>query len=157
VDLAERENRLIVSWSAHDYWLMHAVLADDKQRYTALRDRYRDAKKSGRRWMQRQSSRWRQEAKEQGHTLELYRKRLGIYQPERFGTGIAGNAIRLLRKQLTEGRVYAELTPKARESWRALVRHNEFDLTDLQTISIRVAAELETLRERQTRRNAADR
>ena len=155
VDRAEHEDRVIVSWSAHDFRILLGQLVGDARRQDILRDRYRDAKQPGRRWMQRQSARWRQAAKEQGHTLELYRNRLRIYQPERFGTGVAGNAIRLLREQLTEGRVYATLTPKAKASWRALVRHNEFDLTSLQAISVRVTADVAAKKQKQVSHVAA--
>lgn len=138
VDQAEREDRLIVSWSAHDFRLMDAAFTHDTKRRDILIARYRDAKKSGRRWMRLQSPRWREQAKEQGHTLELYRRRFGIHQPAHFGAGIAGAAIRLVRAQLDDRRTYATLTPKAKESWRALVRHNEFDLTSLQQVALKV-------------------
>lgn len=143
VDRAEAEDRRIVSWSAHDLRLMEPAIADDPSRTAILHARYRDARFSGRRWMVRQSKRRQALVREQGHKLEVYRELFGIHQPEHFGSGVAGDAMRLLRQQLAEGRGFGKLTPKARESWRVLVRHNEFDLTTLEQVCKRVAREFE--------------
>ena len=145
VDRAEAENRLIVSWSAHDLRLMEPALAGDPTRTAILHSRFRDARFSGRRWMARQSERRQALVREQGHKLDVYRELFGIHQPERFGSGVAGDAMRMLRRQLAEGRRFGELTAKARESWHVLVRHNEFDLTTLELVCRRVSGEFERI------------
>jgi len=55
VDRATQENRVIISWSEHDLRLMAPALAGDTDRLASLHAQYRDAKKSGRRWMARKS------------------------------------------------------------------------------------------------------
>ncbi|MEY4950216.1 MAG: hypothetical protein RL698_2427 [Pseudomonadota bacterium] len=139
VDRATQENRVIISWSEHDLRLMEPALAGDTDRLASLHAQYRDAKKSGRRWMARQSERRRAAVLKNGHKLEVYRTLFNVHQPEHFGSGVAGNAMRLLRSQLHQGRPFRELSEKARESWHVLVRHNEFDLTSLQQVCERIA------------------
>ena len=48
--------------------------------------------------------------------------------PEKFGFGLVGNALSLIRGQLDEGHDYSELSDKARVDWVKIVKHNRHDL-----------------------------
>ncbi|MBK8648936.1 MAG: hypothetical protein IPN16_20840 [Gemmatimonadetes bacterium] len=51
IDRAEREDRLVVSWSRHDLRLMEGILQGDELRLGILGRRYRDARLTARRCM----------------------------------------------------------------------------------------------------------
>jgi hypothetical protein len=61
-------------------------------------------------------------------SLDFFEDLLGFQVPERFGLGLVGKALGLIRGQIQEGRSYAELTNAAREGWTTVVRHNKLDL-----------------------------
>jgi hypothetical protein len=112
---------VIVSWSEHDLKVMESVLDSDEQQ--RLRIVYRNAIKTARPWHQKAHGKL-----PNGATLAYFCELLGFAVPDRYGTGIVGDALRLLRQQLSEGRHYADLTPKARGAWVAVVKHNRLDL-----------------------------
>ena len=58
----------------------------------------------------------------------------GYRVPENYGTNLVGAALRLLRKQLTDGRKYADLSPAAIRAWRSIVKHNGHDLKGMQHV-----------------------
>lgn len=138
IDRAEREDRLIVSWSKHDLRLMEAALSGDSERLAILGQRYRDAKLTARRWKN-----LRHPDVEGANTLERYREFLQLEVPERFGRGVVGKALATLRGQLAEGRGYGDLSDGAQKGWRAIVGHNRFDLEVMQAVSVAVADELD--------------
>lgn len=137
VDRAEREDRLIVSWSKHDLRLMEAALGGDAEHLTILGRRYRDARLTARRWKN-----LRHADVEGANTLDLYRELLQLEVPERFGRGVVGKALATLRTQLAEGRGYGDLSDGAQKGWRAVVGHNRYDLEVMRSVCVSVADEL---------------
>ncbi|MGV1045515.1 hypothetical protein [Limnohabitans sp.] len=121
------EDRVIVSWSEHDLKLLKAVIPQKEHSY--LHGRYRNAIPTAKSWY-RQSM---QERSPQGD-LAFFCQLLGFPIPLRFGTGKVGQGLRLLRGQLQEGRLYSELTPKARASWVVVVKHNDLDLRAMEYV-----------------------
>jgi hypothetical protein len=121
IELAEREDRLLVSWSEHDLGVMRAVL--DPSWYERLLARYRNALRTVRPWHRTTIGPLDQPA-----TLAYFSELVGFTVPERYGLGIVGEGLILLRKQLEEGRSYPALTPRARAAWVAIVKHNQHDL-----------------------------
>jgi hypothetical protein len=53
---------------------------------------------------------------------------VGFYVPDRFGLGLVGKALGLIRSQIQDGRSYGDLTNAAKDGWTTVVRHNKLDL-----------------------------
>ena len=118
---AEDEKRLIVSWSEHDFNQMAMVLKpDDVKRLLVV---YRNAIRTARPWHQITIDRLPGPA-----TLDYFESLTGYAVPEKFGLGLVGAALRLIRSQLKEGRDYSGLSDKARVDWVKIVKHNRHDL-----------------------------
>jgi hypothetical protein len=121
IQQAEDENRLIVSWSEHDYLLMSKVLIPKD--FERLKFVYRNAIRTARPWYRKKYGPLPEKA-----SLDFFEDLLGFQVPERFGLGLVGKALGIIRGQIQEGRSYAELTNAAREGWTTVVRHNKLDL-----------------------------
>jgi len=121
IQQAEDEGRLIVSWSEHDYLLMYKVLRpSDGERLKVI---YRNAIRTARPWYKQKYGTLLGKA-----SLEFFEDLLGFHVPERFGLGLVGKSLILIRGQIAEGRGYAKLTNAARDGWTTVVRHNKLDL-----------------------------
>jgi hypothetical protein len=121
LEQAEEEKRLIVSWSEHDYLHMSKVLNPiDKARLQLV---YRNAIKTAKPWYRNKFGSPTEKAK-----LQFFEDLLGFYVPERFGLGLVGESLRLIREQIEKGRTYSDLTKAAKTGWISVVRHNKFDL-----------------------------
>jgi hypothetical protein len=121
------EDRVIVSWSEHDLNLLKAVLP--QKEHALLLCRYRNAIPTAKAWYRKSML----ERAPQGD-LTFFCHLLGFPVPLRYGTGKVGQGLRLLRGQLQEGRLYDELTPKARASWVVVVKHNDLDLRAMEYV-----------------------
>jgi hypothetical protein len=121
IQQAEDEGRLIVSWSEHDYLLMCKVLMpSDAERLKLF---YRNAIRTAKPWYRQKYGPLPEKA-----SLNFFEDLLGFYVPDRFGLGLVGEALRLIRGQIKEGRDYANLSKAAKNGWTNLVRHNKLDL-----------------------------
>lgn len=121
------EDRVIVSWSEHDLRVVNQVLsAKDQERFSS---RYRNAITTARSWHYKTM-----EKRAPVGDLSYFCQLLGFPIPKKYGTGKVGHALRLIRNQLHEGREYPELTPKARASWVAIVKHNDLDLRSMEFV-----------------------
>jgi hypothetical protein len=127
IQQAEDEDRLIVSWSEHDYLLMCKVLKpSDTERLKVV---YRNAIRTARPWYRSKYGPLPEKA-----SLDFFEDLLGFHVPERFGLGLVGKSLTLIRGQIEEGRGYAELTKAAKEGWTTVVRHNKLDLEGMEFI-----------------------
>lgn len=142
IDRAEREDRLIVSWSEHDLRVMREALAGDTELEAVLTRRHRDGRLTARRWRSITHA-----GVEGPNSLDLYRALLKLKLPERFGHGVVGRALGTLRAQLAGGRGYDTLSDGAREGWRVVVAHNKYDLLHTRQVCM-VTAEALALRAR---------
>lgn len=121
IQQAEDERRLIVSWSEHDYLLMCKVLLpSDAERLKLF---YRNAIRTARPWYRQKYGPLPEKA-----SLNFFEDLLGFYVPDRFGLGLVGEALRLIRGQIEEGRSYADFSKAAKNGWTSVVRHNKLDL-----------------------------
>ena len=121
IQQAEDEGRLIVSWSEHDYLIMYKVLMpSDAERLKLV---YRNAIRTARPWYRQNYGPLPEKA-----SLNFFEDLLGFYVADRFGLGLVGEALRLIRGQIKEGRNYANLSKAAKNGWTSLVRHNKLDL-----------------------------
>jgi hypothetical protein len=127
IQQAEDEGRLIVSWSEHDYLHMCKVLKpSDAERLKVV---YRNAIRTAKPWYKQKYGPLPEKA-----SLDFFEDLLGFHVPERFGLGLVGNSLRLIRDQIKEGRGYAELTNAARDGWTTVVRHNKLDLEGMSVV-----------------------
>jgi hypothetical protein len=133
IEQAEREGRKIVSWSEHDFKVMAAVLSEADQ--ARLQTVYRNAIRTARPWHYLTQCQGAKDA-----SLAYFSELLGFEIPVRYGLGLVGQGLRLIRQQLGEGRGYAELTQKARASWVAVVKHNRLDLTAMEFVLRSISA-----------------
>lgn len=128
INLAQEENRLIVSWSEHDHRIMSNAL--DSTCRERLDQVYRNAIPTARRWHWYTSS-----TRAVNGSLAYFLDVMGYPVPTMYGPNVVGDGLRLIRKQLEEGRGYQALTPKAREGWRAVVKHNMHDLQGMEWVT----------------------
>lgn len=127
IEMAEQEGRKIVSWSEHDYIAMAEVLSEsDEQRLCNV---YANAIRSVRPWHFLTQGIAVKEA-----SLAYFSDLLKFPIPIRYGLGLVGKGLRLIRPQINEGRAYADLTKNARASWVAIVKHNRFDLKGMEFV-----------------------
>ncbi len=121
IQKAEDEGRLIVSWSEHDYLIMCKVLTpSDVERLKLV---YRNAIRTAKPWYRKKYGPLPEKA-----TLNFFEDLLGFYVPDQFGLGLVGEALRLIRAQIQEGRGYANFSKAAKDGWTSVVRHNKLDL-----------------------------
>jgi hypothetical protein len=118
---SEDEERLIVSWSEHDYLQMSKVLKPKD--FDRLKLVYRNAIRTARPWYRQKYGPLPDKA-----SLDFFEDLVGFYVPDRFGLGLVGKALGLIRSQIQDGRSYADLTNAARDGWTTVVRHNKLDL-----------------------------
>lgn len=121
IQQSEDEGRLIVSWSEHDYLQMAKVLKPKD--FDRLKLVYRNAIRTARPWYRKKYGPLPEKA-----SLNFFEDLLGFYVPDRFGLGLVGEALRLIRRQIEEGRSYADFSKAAKNGWTSVVRHNKLDL-----------------------------
>jgi hypothetical protein len=127
IQQAEDEGRLIVSWSEHDYLLMCKVLTpSDAERLKLL---YRNAIRTARPWYRQKYGPLPEKA-----SLNFFEDLLGFYVPDRFGLGLVGESLRLIRVQIEEGRSYADFSKAAKNGWTSVIRHNKLDLEGMKFV-----------------------
>ena len=127
IELAEQEGRKLVSWSEHDFRVMAAVLSESDQ--VRLRTVYVNAIRTSRPWHYLTQGKAAKDA-----SLAYFSQLLGFAIPTRYGLGLVGQGLRLIRLQINEGRTYAALTKSARASWVSIVKHNRFDLAAIEFV-----------------------
>lgn len=119
---AETEDRLIVSWSEHD-WRHMCTALNDASWIERLGHRYRNAIPTAKAWHRRHHG-----SSPDLASLEHFLGLVGYVVPERFGSGLVGAHLRMIRAQLQQCRAYPDLSPRARANWVAVVKHNRHDL-----------------------------
>lgn len=134
LERAERESRVIVSWSQHDLKVMIRAAPELEARLAAV---HRNAIKSVRKHFQQRGFVLRRGKATLYGVCEL----LGIQVVDRFGLGLVGEGLRLIRSQLEEGRDYRNLTPRARKAWQVIVKHNRQDLLTMREVLERATAD----------------
>lgn len=133
VQRAVDEKRHIVTWSQHDLRCMKKVI--EPAQLSRLEDVYRNALATARPWYRKQFGETAEVAS-LSHFCEL----LDLSIPQRFGSGVVGKTLGLIRTQLNEGRGYSELTPSARKGWISVLRHNEYDLLCMEKVMTHIVA-----------------
>lgn len=124
---AQAERRYIVSWSIHDPKWMAGLLSETEQRQ--LRACYINALNIVRPWHRRTYA----QVAGESNSLSYYRRLFGIEVREAYSQ-VVGVNLAALERRFAAGEAYSDLDPDARKLWRAVVRHNQFDLQHMQVI-----------------------
>jgi hypothetical protein len=127
---AKNENRVIISWSEHDYNQMITILGQNPHEVLLLKKQFRNAIFSARQWVKKRYPK----VTIKRNDLASMMKITGHRVPDKYGPNLVGDALRLLREQLSKGRKYADLTSAAVNGWRAVVKHNVHDLKGMQHV-----------------------
>lgn len=133
VEQAETEDRKLISWSQHDYKFLCEQLGIGAT--TRLQGIYRNAIPTAKRWH------WHtKDVAASDRSLSYFMELMGYEVPTKYGQGVVGNALRLMRHQLTLNGRYEHLSPKARYGWQSVVKHNMHDLQAMALVTL-VASE----------------
>lgn len=130
---AEHENRVIVSWSEHDLKHMTRAAPEMAARLLAV---YRNAIKPAKRYLCKQGIPLRKGQARLYRVCEI----LQIPVVGKYGEGLVGQGLGMIRKQLESQRGYGDLTPAARHAWQNIIKHNQQDLVTMKAVLERVFA-----------------
>ena len=131
---AQTEGRRIVSWSEHDYNMMHDAVGDADR--LQIRQVFRNALNTARPWHRRT----RGATPPDKASLSYFCDILYFPVPEKYGLGLVGESLKTIREQLSQGRKYADLSPGARSRWVRVVKHNQLDLEGMEHVLKTMAA-----------------
>jgi len=128
IEVAQEEDRRIISWSEHDFRVMVEHLEDEHQ--SLLETCYVNAIFPAKRW------RALKRLDDQGpNTLGHYMSLLGWNVPKGMGTGTVGPALTTVRNSLNQGTgAWTGLTGHQRGIWRGVVSHNRHDLKGMRRV-----------------------
>lgn len=135
--LAERESRVLVSWSTYDLEVLTAAIGRSLERLES-RNLLRDGKATAKRW----SRACLDDPLDAPHELWRYLVAAEIPVPPHLGYRQTAHRIRDVRSQLLLHERFDELTPVAKGKWTKVVDHNRHDCVDLRTLIVRAASEL---------------
>ena len=129
---AAREDRLIIGYSQHELQLLMTYGAID------IGARYRDARMTGRRWINRlhrgEVPSW--------SLLDLLQY-MGYEAPTVLANGLVTKRLAAVRRGLqVQGGCYSALTPVQKAKWTKLLRYNRVDCLGMRDLVMRAAAEL---------------
>jgi hypothetical protein len=127
---AKNEDRVIISWSQHDYKIMLKLLHAHRRELLVLEKIFRNAIFTAKKHFKNVF----QKAKEQQNDLAFMMETTGYRIPEKYGKGVVGTSISQLRTQLTSGLKYADLGPEGRQLWITIVKHNVHDLISMKHV-----------------------
>jgi len=127
LERSEREHRVIVSWSLHD---LHHMIRAAPERESRLTAAHRNAITPVKRHFRKREI----PLPEQGARLYDMCEQLGVGVIEKYGSGLVGKNLRLIRSQLASGKSYGDLAPSARLAWREIVKHNRQDLLCMKAV-----------------------
>jgi hypothetical protein len=133
VRLAAEEDRLLVSWSEHDFKILAGEL--DLPTLEAFRRRYVNALMLVRPWH------WRNfgATAPAGASLHYISGLVGVVIPIQFGQRVVADNLRHLREMLQAGASYGELGEE-RCRWVTVVKHNQWDLKAMSEVMRHVVA-----------------
>lgn len=135
IEMAQEEDRRIISWSEYDFGVMVEHLEDEH--LSLLEACYVNAIFPAKRWRA-----WKHPDKKGPNTLDSYMKLLGWNVPEGIGTGTVGPALTRVRDSLNQGTgAWTGLTTHQRGRWRDVVRHNRHDLKGMRRVLKRAVGE----------------
>ena len=130
---AETEGRVIVSWSEHDLKHMVRAVPEMEARLLAV---YRNAIKPVHRYLRQRGILLKKGDAKLYYVCGI----LGIPVVDKYGEGLVGKGLRMIRKQLEAGKAYGDLTKGEQRAWQNIVKHNRQDLFTMKALLERALA-----------------
>jgi hypothetical protein len=127
LQLAKKQDRLIVAWSQHDFKVVAAGRGLSSYQRKHLVPRYRDAKETARKWVNRGIA-GTSLPPGKGHTLDRYQRMIGYEVPEEYGTGRTGENLGKLIEALEKRGTWHDLTDRQQQRAIEVIGHNYHDL-----------------------------
>jgi hypothetical protein len=138
LQLAKKQDRLIVAWSQHDF----KVVADGRglspYQRRHLVPRYRDAKETARKWVNRGIA-GTVLPPGKGHTLDRYQRMIGYQVPNEYGIGRTGENLGKLIDALEKRGTWDALTDRQQRRAIEIIGHNYHDLDGMREIATQAA------------------
>ena len=143
IDMAKRENRLVISWSekekndVENYCIPDLLESFESVFVNAIpiAEKWHKIFKKGVQ-IQRTRNRGR-------NTQAHYMQAVNFRVPGIYGPGTASNPISEMREELTRnGSRYELVDPTLKSKWKSMLKHNEYDCRGLQKIMVRVSRDL---------------
>ena len=142
VQRAVAQDRLIVSWSRHD-WKVAVKYGDlDDDTVRVFSERFRDGKATARRWRRcrRPDVVFTRDTSGGTDKLARYFDLMGFHVPARYGSGLVARNIRWVEDALTKRGRFERLTARQQEAWKDVLVHNRYDCVGLRRV-VTAAAE----------------
>ena len=144
VEAAERESRVVVSWSMHDCAVVRATCSESVAvRFAAV---HRNALDTARPWKRRLYPEYTFVLKPFGgkHPLKEYMRMIGYATSGRLRPANPAKWLKHTLMQLasTAGR-YRAITSQAKRDWHKLLEYNEHDCRGMREVIMRAANDLE--------------
>ena len=139
VDLAEEQDRLIVSWARHDM-IMIEQYVDDLELVERARARFMNALPTARQWLKRAHPQLELERTRSGkHRLCRYCEIMGMRVPEKYDQDVAAKGIKSTRAAIARYGSYAAIPQGngARGAWKAVLGHNRLDCRNAREVVTR--------------------
>jgi len=135
VERAEKQGRLIVSWSDHELGVVEKYV-EDASLIARFRELFRDGKASGKRWFRREldEERLQELPKGESHTLMRYFDYLGYKYPHNYGLGETAKRIKRVQIGLEKRDDWDSLLESQREAWMGVLMHNAADCEGLRHV-----------------------
>lgn len=149
--LAEKQDRLLVAWSRHDFNIVAQGRGLSPYQHRQLVPRYRDAKATAKKWVNRGIAGGPLPDGKR-HTLDRYQRLIGYHVPAHFGTGRTGENLGKLIQALRKGRNWDDLTEPQQNYAIEVIGHNYHDLTGMRAITTRATDEIAAWEAKQTKK-----
>ena len=143
LDMAERENRLILAWSTKEISDIEKYCSPDL--HARARDLVTNAIPIARRWRNvfHRHTPIPDQAYGGNHTQAYYMELVGFHVPDIYGRGTASVPIRRMREELrSRNGNYDLVSFQVKNSWRIMLRHNRYDCEGLQRIMSKVSIDM---------------
>ena len=143
LDMAERENRLILAWSRKEINDIEEYCRLDL--HTRARDLVTNAIPIAKRWHNvfHRHTTIPEQAYGGKHTQAHYMRLVRFSVPDVYGRGTASAPIRCMREELRSRDDNYDLVPsEVITSWRRMLKHNEYDCKGMQAIMSRVSRDM---------------
>ena len=143
IDMAKRENRLVISWSEKEINDVEGFCTPDL--HESFESVFVNAIPIAKEWHRifKKGVEIPKTANRGRNTQEYYMKVINFRVPSIYGPGTASKPISEMREVLTRnGGRYELVDPTLKSDWKSMLKHNEYDCRGLQKIMARVSRNL---------------
>jgi hypothetical protein len=138
LQLAKKQDRLIVAWSQHDFKVVSQGPGLSPYQRRHLVPRYRDAKETARKWVGRGIA-GTSLPPGKSHSLDRYQRMIGYQVPDAYGINRTGENLGKLIEALQKRGAWHKLTDRQQQRAIEVIGHNYHDLDGMREIVTRAA------------------